>query len=49
MKLDFICMKVKLMKNKTIFAVKLFMKGTCTPNFSQFNVESQQELCPFDM
>ena len=25
------------------------MKGTCTPNYSRFYVESQEELCPFYM
>ena len=40
---------MKLMKNKKIFAAKIFMKGTCTKNYSRFYVEGQQELCPFYM
>ena len=42
-------MKMKLMKNKKIFAAKIFTKGRYTPNYSQFNVERQQELRPFYM
>ena len=49
-KLDVICMKMKLMKNKKIFAAKVFtIQGTCTPNYSRFYVEDQQELRPFYM
>ena len=25
----------------------MFTKGTCTPNYSRFYVEGQQEVCPF--
>ena len=42
-------MKMKLMKNKKIFAAKIFTKGTCTPNYSRFYGEGQQELRPFYM
>ena len=42
-------MKMKLMKNKKIFAAKIFTKGTCTPIYSRFYVEGQQELRPFYM
>ena len=42
-------MKMKLMKNKKIFAAKNFTNGTCTPNYSRFYVEGQQELRPFYM
>ena len=34
-KLNFICMKMKLM----IFAAKIFKLGTCTPNYSRFYVK----------
>ena len=37
-------MKTNLMKNKKIFAAKNFTIGTCTPNYSRFYVEGQQEL-----
>ena len=47
-KLDFICMKTKLMKNKSIYAEKI-MKGVCTQNCNRFYVEDLQELCPFYM
>ena len=40
-------MKMKLMKNKNLFAANIFTKGTCTQNYSRFYVECQQELCPF--
>ena len=46
-KLDFICKKMKLMKNKKIFEAKIFTKGTWTPNYRRFYVKGQQELCPF--
>ena len=48
-KLDFVCMKMKLMKNKKKFAAQIFIKGTCTPNYSRFYVDGQQELRPFYM
>ena len=48
-KLDFICMKMKPMKNKKYLQQIFFTKGTCTPNYSRFYVEGQQELCPFYM
>ena len=48
-KLDFICMKMKLMKNKKYFAATIFTKCTCTLNYSRIYVEDQQELCPFYM
>ena len=32
-----------------IFAAKKFTNVTCTPNYSQFYVEGQQELRPFYM
>ena len=40
-------MKMKLIKNKKIFAANIFTKGTCTQNYSRFYVEGQQELRPF--
>ena len=40
-------MKMKLMKNKKIFAVKVFTKGTCTPNYSRFYVEVSKSYVPF--
>ena len=43
-------MKMKLMKNKKkIFAAEIFTKGTCSPYYSRFYVEGQQELCLFYM
>ena len=42
-------MKTKLMKNKKIFAAKIFTKGTSTPNYTRFYAEGQQELRPFYM
>ena len=48
-KFDFICMKMKLMKILKISVAKIFTKGNCSPNYSRFYVEGQQELCPFYM
>ena len=48
-KLDFICMKMKLMENKKNVCSKIFTKGTYTLNYSRFYVKGQQELCPFYM
>ena len=42
-------MNIKLMKNKKYLQQKNFTKGTCTPNYSRFYVEGQQELRPFYM
>ena len=43
-------MKMKLMKNtKLYFAANIFMKGTCTRNYSRFYVKGQQDLCVFYM
>ena len=39
--LDFICMKMKLMKNKKIFAAKTFTKDTYTQHYRRFFVEGQ--------
>ena len=36
MKLDHICMKMKLMKN--IFAANFFLKGICMGNYNRFYV-----------
>ena len=48
MKFDYMCMKMKLIKKKKyIFAAKNFTLGTCSPNYSRFYVEAQQELYPF--
>ena len=40
---------MKLMKEKKVFAAKMFTKGVCTPNNSKFYIDIQQELCPFYM
>ena len=45
----FICMKMKLMKKKKIFAAKILTKGTWTPNYSWVYVEGQLELSTFYM
>ena len=34
---------------KKIFAAKMFTKGPCTPDYSRFYAQGQQELCPFYM
>ena len=44
-KFDFICTKMKLMKNKK----KYLQLNTCTPNYSRFYVKGQQGLRPFYM
>ena len=48
-KLEFICMKMKLIKNKKISAAKKFTNCTYIPHYSRFYVEGQQELRPFYM
>ena len=48
-KLDFICMEMKLTNNKKKYLQQNFTEATCTPNYSRFYDEGQQELCPFYM
>ena len=48
-KLDFVCMKIKLMKNEKISAANIFTKGTCNQNYGGFYVKGKQELRSFYM
>ena len=47
--LDFICTKMKLMKNKKIFAANILRTVLVLQTTTNFYAEGQQELCPFYM
>ena len=46
-KLDLICMEIKRMKNKRIFAAKFFTKGTCTETKIDFSSRISKSYVPF--